>query len=344
MIFYMFRFEHPEILYLLALLPIPAVLHWLGWSAVQRRMRAFGQERQIGRLLQGGTGHKTGWRTALWTIAFLFLVIAWANPQWGTRREAIKSKGIEVFIALDLSQSMLAQDVAPNRIERARRFAADLALRLRGNKTGLIVFAGSAYLQVPLTSDYAAIALFANSASPETIPDQGTAIAEVIELAGQYFSQKSKGGKALIIISDGEDHEASAAEALRRIRKQGINVFTLGVGTASGSFIPMQMSGQEDVKRDERGTPIRSRLNETMLRDLAQEGGGSYYSLSANLENTARALLSQIGRIEKREMEQRVFSEYESYFQPFLFLSMLFWLLEWLIVCFGGIRRQREVV
>lgn len=328
----MFRFEHPEILYLLALLPVPAVLHWLGRSAVQRRMQVFGQERQIGRLLQGDIGrHKTIRRTAYWTIAFLFLIIAWANPQWGTRREAVKSKGIEAFIALDLSQSMLAEDVAPNRIERARRFAADLALQLRGNKTGLIVFAGSAYLQVPLTSDYAAIALFANSASPETIPDQGTAIAEAVELAGRYFSQNSKGGKALIVISDGEDHEASAVEALKKIRKQGVNVFTIGVGTSSGGFIPIQTGGQEDVKRDEGGTPIRSRLNEPMLRELAQQGGGSYYSLSASLENTARALLSQIGRIEKREMEQRVFSEYESYFQPFLFVAILFWMLEWLL-------------
>ena len=340
----MFRFEHPEILYLLALLPIPGVLYWLGRSAVQRRMRIFGQERQIGRLLQGDAGHKARWRTVYWTIAFLFLVVAWANPQWGTRREAIKSKGIEAFIALDLSQSMLAQDVAPNRMERARRFAADLALQLRGNKIGLIVFAGSAYLQVPLTTEYAAIALFANSASPETIPDQGTAIAEAVELAGRYFSQKSKGGKALIVISDGEDHEDSAVEALKRIRKLGINVFALGIGTSSGGFIPVQQDGREDVKRDERGSPIRSRLNESMLQELAQVGGGTYYSLSANLENTARALLSQLGRIEKREMEQRVFSEYESYFQPFLFLAMLFWLLEWLIACFGGIRRQREVV
>lgn len=327
----MFRFEHPEILFLLALFPIPGLVYWLGRSAIQRRMRAFGQIGQVGRLLQGGEENRIRRRTALWTVAYVFLVIAWANPQWGTRREAVKTKGIEVFIALDLSQSMLAQDIAPNRIERARRFAADLALQLRGNKVGLIVFAGSAYLQVPLTTDYAAIALFANSASPETIPDQGTAIAEAVELAGQYFSQKSQGGKALIIISDGEDHEASAGEAVQKLREQGATVFTLGVGTSDGGFIPIQTDGQEDFKRDASGAPVRSRLNAQMLRELAQEGNGAYYGLSANLENTARALLSQLERIEKREMEQRIFSEYESYFQPFLFLSMLFWLFEWLI-------------
>ncbi len=327
----MFRFEHPEILFLLALFPIPGVLYWLGRYALQRRMRAFGQIGQVGRLLQGGEENRIRRRTALWTGAYIFLVIAWANPQWGTRREAVKTKGIEAFIALDLSQSMLAQDVAPNRLERARRFVADLALQLRGNKVGLIVFAGSAYLQVPLTTDYAAIALFANSASPETIPDQGTAIAEAVELAGQYFSQKSQGGKALIIISDGEDHEASAGEAVQKLREQGATVFTLGVGTSDGGFIPIQTDGQEDFKRDASGAPVRSRLNTQMLRELAQEGNGAYYGLSANLENTAGALLSQLERIEKREMEQRIFSEYESYFQPFLLLAMLFWLFEWLI-------------
>jgi len=336
----MFRFEHPEMLYFLALAPVPAVLHWLGGSALQRRMKGFGQMVQISRLLQGGEARRTRWRTVLWTIAFLFLVIALANPQWGTRREAVKSKGIEAFIALDLSQSMLAQDVAPNRLERARRFVAELALQLRGNKTGLIVFAGSAYLQVPLTADYAAIALFANSVSPENIPDQGTTIAEAVELAGRYFTQKSKGGKALIIISDGEDHEAPAVEALKSLNTQGITVFTLGVGTAQGGFIPIQTGGQEDFKRDEGGAAVRSRLNETMLRDLAREGNGAYFNLSSNQENTIRALLSQIARMEKREMEQRIFSEYESYFQPFLFLAMLFWILEWVLPFFNPRRRE----
>ena len=281
------------------------------------------------RLLEGWQENRMKRRAIVWALAFALLVVAWANPPWGTKQEAVKSKGIEVFIALDLSQSMLAEDIAPSRLERARRFAADLALQLRGNKIGLILFAGTAYLQVPLTMDYAAVALFANSVSPENIPDQGTSISAAIQVAKRYFSQGQKGGKALILISDGEDHEASVPEELEGLRTGGTNVFALGVGTAQGSFIPVQTGGQEDYKRDAQGAPVRSRLNEQMLRELASEGGGRYFNLISGNESTMQQLLTQINRIEKREMEQRVFSEYESYFQPFIFIALLLWLLEY---------------
>jgi Ca-activated chloride channel family protein len=325
----MFRFEQPELLYFLALSPVPIIVSW--WSGVLRRrnMRLFGQERHIARLLEGWQENHLRRRAVVWTAVFALLVVAWANPQWGTKREAVQTKGIEIFIALDLSQSMLAEDIAPSRLERARRFAADLALRLRGNKIGLILFAGNAYLQVPLTTDYAAVALFANSVSPENIPDQGTAIAAAIQVAKRYFSQSQQGGKALVVISDGEDHEAAVPEALEGLRDQGAVVFALGVGTAEGSFIPVQMDGQEDYKRDAQGAPVRSRLNAQMLRELAEKGGGRYFNLVSGNGAPMEQLLAQIDRIEKRGMEQRVFSEYESYFQPFLFMALCLLLFEW---------------
>lgn len=326
----MFRFEHPEYLYFLALAMLPALVHWLTQRSWRRRMVLFGHPKQVERLLQGWSPGRLRRRTALWTLSIVFLIIAWANPQWGTKREAVKSKGIDVFIAMDLSQSMLAEDLAPNRLERAKRFAGELALRLRGNKIGLILFAGSAYLQVPLTMDYTAVALFLKSASPSMIPDQGTVISEAIRLASRSFPQTNTGSKALIIISDGENHEEEALRELRNNRSKNIIVFTIGAGTTEGGFIPVDLGGQQDFKRDESGAPVQSKLDEKMLQQLAQTGKGAYFNLAQGPESVLEELLVKMDRMEKREMEQRIFSEYESYFQIFLGIALLLLVLEWL--------------
>ncbi|MBK6947151.1 MAG: VWA domain-containing protein [Haliscomenobacter sp.] len=335
----MFRFEEAGYLYFFVLLAVPVVLFVLSGIVRRRRLARFGAEDLAERLMPGRSIARTRIKLSLWLAGLTLLVGALANPQWGTKREAVKSKGIDLFLALDLSQSMLAEDLAPNRLARGLRFSQDLVEAVKGNRIGLILFAGNAYLQIPLTADYAAVGLFLQSAHPSMLPDQGTAIGEALALAGRSFPRESKSNKAVVIISDGENHEEDALREARAIRSNGAVVFTVGVGTTEGSFIPFEADGQRDYKRDETGAPVRSALNESMLKELARAGDGAYYNLSSGAEPVLEALRIQLDRIEKREMEQRIFSEYESYFQLFLGIAFLFFILEMLI---GSRRKQRE--
>jgi Ca-activated chloride channel family protein len=332
----MFRFEEAGYLYVFVLLAVPVGLFVLSGIVRRRRLARFGAADLVERLMPGRSIARTRIKLGLWLTGLALLVVALANPQWGTKREAVKSKGIDVFLALDLSQSMLAEDLAPNRLARGLRFSQDLVEALKGNRIGLILFAGNAYLQIPLTADYAAVGLFLQSAHPSMLPNQGTAIGEALALASRSFPKESKSNKAVILISDGENHEEDALREARTIRSNGAVVFAVGVGTSEGSFIPFEVDGQRDYKRDETGAPVRSALNESMLKGLAQAGDGAYFNLSSGAEPVLEALRVQIDRIEKREMEQRIFSEYESYFQIFLGIAFLFFILEMLI----GSRRK----
>ncbi len=226
---------------------------------------------------------------------------------------------------------MLAQDVPPNRMERAKRFSQGLAQALRGERIGLIIFAGNAYLQVPLTTDYAAVDLFLKSANPNMAPSQGTAIGDAVRLAERSFEEENQHHKALVIITDGENHDEEALERVREARDNGLLTFTVGVGTAEGSFIPIKTGGREDYKRDQTGNPVRSRLNEEMMRELSRAGDGAYFNLASGSAAITAALQERINSIEKREFEQRSFSAYESYFQFFLAPALLLLIIEFLI-------------
>ena len=226
---------------------------------------------------------------------------------------------------------MKAQDIVPSRLERAKRFAGELVEKLKGERLGLIAFAGNAYLQVPLTTDYAAVQLMLRAANPEMVPTQGTAISDALELANSSFPEENTNHRAVIIISDGENHEDEALETAQRIRGVGTMMFSIGVGTSEGSFIPMVFRGQLDYKRDERGEPVTTRLNEAMLEDIARAGDGSYFNLLSGTDAVLEVLRTQIDRMEKRELEQQVFDDYNSYFQFFIFGALVLLVLEFLI-------------
>lgn len=327
----MFRFEHPEHLYALALIPVVLLLFMLTRYARRRALRRFGDSALLSRLMPRASRYRHGVKLTILLTALALLVVGWANPQWGVRREKVKRRGVDVIIALDISQSMLAQDIPPNRMERAKKFAQNLVAGLEGNRIGAIFFAGNAYLQSPITTDYAAVNLFFKSANPNMASTQGTAISEAIDLADASFDEESRNHRALIIISDGENHEEEAAESARTARANGLLLYTVGVGTAEGGSIPSYVGGRLDYKRDENGKPVRSALNETMLEELAKTGDGAYFNLSAGSERIIDALSRQIENIEKRELEQRIFSDYESYFQYFIAGALLLILLEFLI-------------
>ncbi len=327
----MIRFEQPEHLYFLLVIPVLVLLFSVAMVARKRRMTRLGNSELLQRLMPERSKYKLGLKFGILAFALLLLGIGWANPQRGTKTRKVNRKSIDVFIGLDISQSMMAQDFVPNRLERAKRFARTLNEKLAGERLGLIIFAGNSYLQVPLTTDYAAMDLMIRSANPNLAPTQGTAIAEAVDLAERSFPEENTNHKVLILISDGENHEPEAIQRVQTAKANGLTVFTIGVGTEEGSFIPILVNGRSDYKRDTDGTPVRSQLNEEMLRNVAKEGGGSYFNLANESEEVITALRQRVDQLEKRELEQRIFDEYNSYFQYFLFPAILLILIEFLL-------------
>ena len=281
-------------------------------------------------LMPDASKYRSGIKFGLMLLALALLFIGWANPQWGSKKEQVKRKSVDVMIALDISTSMFAQDIPPNRLARAQRFAEGLIEKLKGERIGLILFAGSAYLQMPVTTDYAAAKLFVRSANPNLAGTQGTVIGEAIKLARKSFEGEDGSHKALIVITDGEDHNGQADEEAAAARDDGIFLFTVGVGTSAGSFIPISIRGRDDYKRDETGQPVRSKLNGEMLAGIAEKGEGEYFHISEG-DAVADALKKRIEQMEKRELEVRSFTEFNSYFQYFIGAGLLLLFVEFLI-------------
>jgi len=327
----MLRFEYTEHLYALGLLPVLLLFFWLAWRSRRQAIRRFGDIGLMERLMPEVSRYRHYLKFGLLLLALALLAIGWANPQYGTKLVKYKRKSVDVFIAFDVSRSMLAQDISPSRLGRASRFAQTLVEGLQSERLGLILFAGSAYVQSPVTQDFNAILLALRSANPNMIPNQGTAFGEAISLAEASFEENNKNHKALIIITDGENHDEDAINRATEARENGLLIFTVGVGTEEGSFIPTEENGREGYKRDQTGNPVLSRLNEAILRQVAEAGGGSYFNLNDGSERVLETLKGRIGDMEKRELEQRVFSEYNSYFQWFVGLAILLLLLEFVI-------------
>jgi len=326
----MFRFEDSFILWFTAALPLCLAFVYLYLKWRQRQLSASGDISLINKLIPEWSKRKLWIKNILFLLAVAFLFVAWSNPQWGMRKEKVKVNSSDVIIALDISQSMMAEDISPNRMERAKFFVSELVNKLKGDRIGLIFFAGSAYLQMPLTSDYASAKTFVQSASPTQAGTQGTVIADAIKLAEKTFGDEAKGQKAMIIISDGENHESAAVAAAREAREKGIFVFTLGIGTTEGAMIPVVANGRRVMKTDKSGNAVVSRLNSDNLVNIAEAGGGSFYMIDPAMTALSR-LDDTLERLEKREVEQRSFTDYNSYFQIFLALSLILLIVEFLI-------------
>ncbi|MFK7806801.1 MAG: VWA domain-containing protein [Saprospiraceae bacterium] len=327
----MFRFEYTEHLYAFAIIPLLVLAFLWMWTMRKRAMDKIGEQPLLAQLMPKFSKYKHTLKFVLLMLALSTLIVAWANPQWGTKKEKVKRKSADIFIALDISTSMVAQDIRPNRLERAKQFGIKLIEAMRGERIGIIIFAGNAYLQMPLTTDYAAATLFLKSANTEMAPTQGTAISDAIDLAEQSFQRDNKHHKALVIITDGENHDQQALERMQEANSNGLLAFTVGVGTAEGAQIPVSIgAGRMDWKRDETGNPVVTKINEDMLRQLAQAGSGSYFNLLQG-EEVLADLREKLEKVEKRELEQRSFSEYESYFAYFIAFAFLLILMEFLL-------------
>ncbi len=323
-------FEHPEYFSLLAVLPVLLLL--FGWALRRRRRRLqrLGEPALLSRLMPDFSPRRPLLKFGLLLGVIALVVLALANPQQGTKRKTITRKGIDLFLALDVSNSMLAEDTRPNRLERARKLCSDLLEQLQGNRIGLIVFAGNAYLHMPLTLDYSAARVFLKSINPEQVPTQGTALAEAIRLAELSFPQDNENHKVLVLITDGEDHQEEALEAAHQAYSSHLLIYTVGVGSPEGSLIPIRVGNRTEFKRDAQGNPVRSRLNEELLQKIAAEAGGRYFHIT-QAERLGAELLEHIDRLEKQEYQSLEFEEKESYFQYFLGVALLLLIVEFFI-------------
>ncbi|MBK9338033.1 MAG: VWA domain-containing protein [Lewinellaceae bacterium] len=280
------------------------------------------------RLLPGWSSVRFWTKNALVLVALALLAFAWANPQRGARQQTVTQQSTDVFIALDISRSMLAEDVAPSRLELAKSFVRKLIRALQGERIGLIFFAGDAFLQMPLSTDYAAADMFVAAAHPDLITAQGTAIPRAIDLATEYFDPDPRSGRALILITDAEDHNGDAADRAARAYSDGIAIFAVGAGTVAGGPIPLGDAGDAgQYKRDEEGAIVRTRMDEVLLQKLAAAGGGAAYRIPQG-DAAVQAIRREVGRLQKRAMEVRSFSEFESCFQWFLLPAFFLLLLE----------------
>lgn len=261
--------------------------------------------------------------------ALALAMLALANPQMGTQLSTVKQSGIDIMIALDVSNSMLAQDVQPSRLDRAKQILQRIVETRPNDRIGIIVFAGHAYLQMPLTTDHSAVKLFLQTLNPELVPTQGTAIAEAVDLAVRAFASNEKssnqntGHRALIVLSDGEDHESETKTAAQQANNAGIVILSLGIGTQQGGTIPIYANGQKvDEKRDENGQIVTTQLVETSLKAIANQTNGEYVHIQGN-RNELNEVSNRLNQIEKREFAARSFSDYNNYFQLPLALALL---------------------
>lgn len=324
----MLRLENPILLNLLWVLLFQAILLGVYWSWRQRTLRRLGSPALAERLLLGFSEKRFWLKNVLFALSLALLAVAIANPQQAVRRTPPPQESADVLIALDISQSMLANDVKPSRLEQAKSFVQKLVESLEGERIGLIFFAGDAYPQMPLSTDYEALVMFARNATTDYITDQGTDLAAPVALAARLFESNSEAGRALILISDGEQHEDLPLQRAREARAQGVVIHTVSVGTSAGATIPLGKSG---YKRDYTGQVIRTTANETLLRNLAEAGGGAAVSLSD--ADALKTLSREVSGLQKSAVEARAYTEYVSYFQwlllPVLLLLMLEQVLWW---------------
>ena len=329
----MIIFAHPE--YLLLLLLIPFFFIGLAvWMGVRRRrMRKFGDEELVKELMPSWSRSKVWVRAVLYSLAFLCFVIGLSRPQIGAKLKEYKAKGAEIMIALDVSNSMLAQDYSPNRLERAKLAISRITDKLQGDRIGLIIFAGSSFVQLPITSDYVSAKMFLSNISTESVPIQGTAIGDAINTAVRSFSAQSEQSRAIIVITDGENHEDDAVAAAMQAAQTGAKVYTIGVGSADGQPIPM--SG--GLLKDKEGNIVVTRLDEETLKEVAQAGGGAYVH-AGNDEFGLTPIIEDIRKMQDEEFNSVMFEEYDEQFMYFLGAAFVLFVLEMLI----GERRSRR--
>jgi Ca-activated chloride channel family protein len=325
----MFRFEDPIYLWLLLLIPVLALIRFVTYHSQKKKLRKFGDPKLLKELMPDVSRFRPFVKFWILQAALALLVIMLARPQMGTKISQEKRTGIETIIALDISNSMLAEDIVPSRLDRSKMMVENLVDHFTNDKIGLIVFAGDAFIQLPITSDYVSAKMFLSSIDPSMIATQGTDIATAINMATNSFTQEEGIGKAIIVITDGEDHEGGALEAAEAAKKKGMRVYVLGVGSSNGAPIPIPGTG--DYMKDNTGNTVMSALNEEMCKQVAAAGGGVYIHVENN-SAAQQQLDNELDKLAKKETSTTVYSDYDEQFQAFGILALLLLIVEILLL------------
>lgn len=322
----MIHFAQAQYLLFLILVPFFFIIQAVVLKIRKRRVRKFGDEALVSRLMPSYSEGKTWIRLLLFSIGFIFFIIGLSRPQIGARLKEHETKGAEIMIVLDVSNSMLAEDYSPNRLERAKLAISRLVDKLRDERIGLIVFAGNSFVQLPITTDYVSAKMFLNSISTESVPVQGTAIGDAINTAMRSFSAQSEKSRAIIVITDGENHEDDPVAAAAQAAEMGVRVFTIGVGSPEGKPIPMD----GELLTDKNGDIVVTRLDETVLQDVARAGNGVYVRAGTS-EFGLNPLIAEIKKMEDEKYSSVVFEEYDEQFMNFFAIALIFFVLEMLV-------------
>ena len=320
----MFRFENPIYLWLLLIIPILIIIKIMMWYVQRKNLSRIGNPTLLKELMPDVSRFRPWVKFLLLITALSSLILALARPQFGSKISHEKRNGIEAIIALDISNSMLAQDVQPSRLDKSKLMIENLINGFIKDKIGLVVFAGEAYVQLPITSDYVSAKMFLSDITPNLISAQGTDIARAIRVSLSSFTQQKGVGKAIILITDGEDNEGGALEAVKEAKEKGVNVFILGVGDSKGAPIPL---GNGEYLKDNHGQTVVTALNENMCKEIAQAGSGTYI----HIDNTSLAqeqLNNELSKLQKGDSDAVVYSEYNEQFQIVALFSFILLLIE----------------
>jgi Ca-activated chloride channel homolog len=327
----MIRFAHTEYLYALIVLIALVMLYFFAIKLRNRDIGRFGNPTLLEKLMPGVSRYKRAIKYFIGFAALAFLILGIANPQIGTKMEEVKREGVDIIIALDVSNSMKAEDIKPNRLESAKQEITHMLDKFQNDRLGLIVFAGDSYLQLPLTTDYSAARLILSTIDVDIVPVPGTAIGSAIKLAMKSFAVGERKHKVIIIISDGENHEDDAVTAAKDANSDGVIVHTVGMGSPDGVPIPVyQDNVQSGFKKDQDGNTVVTKLDEQALRQIAEAGGGTYIRATNQLDELD-AIFKEIQTMEKKEFGAKVFTDYEDRFQYFLGAALFLLLVEFFL-------------
>lgn len=324
----MFRFAHPEYLFVFLIIPVLVGIFIYMNILKKRKLRLFGNPEVLAQLMPNVSVVRPQVKFYMVLTAISFLIIVLAQPQFGTKVENVKRQGIEVMIALDVSNSMMAQDIQPNRLEKSKQILSKLVDGLSNDKIGLVVFAGDAYTQLPITVDYVSAKMFLSSISPQLVPRQGTAIGSAVDLAIKSFGTKSEAGRAIIVITDGENHEDDAIGAAKLAAENGITVHVIGMGKIDGAPIPVE--GTMSFWKDKDGNVVVSKLNEEMCKNIAAAGKGTYVRAD-NSGSAFKVINKELDSLAKSDIKTSIFSDYNEQFQSFALLALLLLIFEFFI-------------
>jgi len=325
----MIQLDEKIYFYLLGIIPVLVIVFLLLQLWRKRTRSKFADESLLKRLTPDRSKYKSSLKLFFLVIGLAFLTLGLVNPKIGTKLETVKREGVDIVFAIDVSKSMLAEDIAPNRLEKSKRLVSEIINQLASDRIGIIAYAGQAFPQLPITTDYGAAKMFLQSMNTDMLTSQGTAIDQAIELATTYYNDQEQTNRVLFIISDGEDHSGdSTMEAVEKATEEGIRIFTIGVGQTKGAPIPIKRNGVvESLKKDNNGETVITKLDENFLKEIADEGNGEYIN-GSNTEEAVEFIKEQLLQMDKKEFEAKQFAEFKDQFQWFLGLGLLFLFLD----------------